>query len=167
MKKMVMALAVLLVFAGMQAGFAEEQKIGYISLKTLLDDYKRVTDGEDQLLQQAEQKNEEREKLVNEIKALREKIELMDAAEKEKKQAELDEKIKSLQDFTYQTRNSLRQDRDEKFRDIMKEVKEVIAEFGQSHNYNIIIDDTLLLYKQESLDVTAEIVKILNQRYKK
>ncbi len=49
----------------------------------------------------------------------------------------------------------------------MKEVKDVIGEYGKSNNYNIIIDDTLLLYKQESLDVTEDIVKVLNERYKK
>jgi Skp family chaperone for outer membrane proteins len=146
---------------------AEDTNIGYINLKKLLDDYAKVTEGEDELLKQAEGKNEERETMVKEIKALREKIELLDDKEKEKKQEELDGKIKGLQDFTYQTRTSLRQDRDEKFREIMKEVKGVIAEYGKSHNYNIIIDDTLLLYKQESLDVTEDIVKILNQRYKK
>ncbi|MBN3038296.1 MAG: OmpH family outer membrane protein [Candidatus Omnitrophica bacterium] len=167
MKRALVSLVVLALLGWVQAGFAEEQKIGYINLKTLLDDYKKVTDGEDQLLNQAEEKNEERDNMVKNIKNLREQIDLLNEADKEKKQQELDEKIKALQEFTYQTRTSLRQDRDEKFRDIMKEVKTVIEEYGKSHNYNIIIDDTLLLYKQENLDVTEEIVKILNQRYKK
>jgi outer membrane protein len=166
MKKILVVLVVLFLFASSSKVFAEESKIGYINLKTLLDKYEKVIDGEDELLKEAEQKNEERDKMVKEIKTMREKIELMDDKEKEKSQLNLDEKIKGLQDFTYQTRSSLRQDREEKFRDIMKEVKTVIEEYGKSNGYKMIIDDTLLLYKQDTLDVTEEIVKILNQRYK-
>ncbi|MFH1046379.1 MAG: OmpH family outer membrane protein [Candidatus Omnitrophota bacterium] len=145
---------------------AQEIKIGYINLKKLLDDYKKVADGEGVLLKQAEGKNAEREKMVNDIKALREKIELMDEKQKVAKQTELDDKVKALQDYTYQTRADLRQDRDEKFREIMQEIKTVIEEYGKSNNYNLILDDTLILYKQETLDVTEPVVKMLNERYK-
>jgi len=160
------ALVVIAVCIWTQAGFAEDTKFGYINLKQVLDDYGKVTEGEDALLKQAEGKNDEREAMVKEIKTLREKIDLLDEAEKEKKQLELDEKIKALQEFTYETRTSLRQDRDEKLREIMNEVKAVIAEYGKSNSYNFIIDDTLLLYKQEVMDVTADIVKLLNERHK-
>ena len=37
--------------------------------------------------------------------------------QKEKKEQELEEKVKKLQDFTYETRTDLRQKRDEKFRE--------------------------------------------------
>ncbi len=167
MRKLLIVVLVLGLCSWVQSVYAQDMRIGYINLKKLLDDYEKVTDGEDKLLKQAEKKNEEREDMVKDIKTLREKIELLDDKEKDKKQQELDEKVKELQDFTYQTRTSLRQDRDEKFREIMKEVKDVIGEYGKSNNYNIIIDDTLLLYKQESLDVTEDIVKVLNERYKK
>ncbi|MFC1631632.1 OmpH family outer membrane protein [Candidatus Omnitrophota bacterium] len=167
MKKIVAMLVVALFLTAAGSVYAEDFKIGFINLKKVLDDYKKVTDGEGQLLKEAESKNSEREKLVKEIKALREKIELLKDKQKEKKQLELDAKVKKLQDFTYQTRTDLRQDRDEKFREIMKEVKGVIDEYGQSRKYNIILDDTLLLYKADTLDVTEDIVKVLNQRYKK
>ena len=163
-------LAVLLMFSFCSwatLSFAQDLKIGFISLKKTLDDYAKVKVGEEQLLKQAEGKNKQREELIKEIKNLREKIDLLKDEKKQKKQQELDEEIKKLQDFTYQTRTELRQNRDEKFREIMKEVKGVIEEYGQSRNYNIIIDDTLLLYKDNALDVTNDIVKTLNQRYKK
>lgn len=163
----ILSILIIVAFCGwLNLGFAEDMKLGYINLKKVLDDYNKVRDGESELLKEAEKKNKQREELVKEIKGLREKIDLLEDSQKEKKQQELDDKIKNLQDFTYQTRTSLRQDRDEKFREIMKEVKTVIEEYGQSRNYNIIIDDTLLLYKDTGLDVTEDIVKALNKRYK-
>ncbi|MBN2096973.1 MAG: OmpH family outer membrane protein [Candidatus Omnitrophica bacterium] len=167
MRKVWGVLTVTLFFLVSTAVYAEGIKIGYINLKDVLDKYQKVTDGENELIKDAEAKNSQREKLVNDIKSLREKIDLLKDTQKEKKQQELDQKVKELQDFTNETRSGLRQDRDEKFREIMKEVKDVIEEYGQSRNYNIVIDDTLLLYKDANLDVTQDIIKTLNQRYKK
>jgi outer membrane protein len=169
-KKMRLILSILIIvlfFSWTHSVCAQDLRLAYVNLKKVLDDYEKVRDGEKQLLKEAEDKNAVREKLVNEIKNLREKIDLLDNKEKEKKQKELDEKVKRLQDFTYETRTDLRQKRDEKFRDIMKEVKTVVEEYGKSHNYNIIIDDTLLLYKDDKLDATEDIIKTLNQRYNK
>ena len=167
MRKLLYVLVMVLFCSWIASSYAQDMKLGYINLKEVLDRYTKVKDGEGELLKEAEQKNKQREKLVKEIKSLREKIDLLRDKQKEKKQRELDEKIKKLQDFTYQTRTSLRQDRDEKFMEIMKEVKSVVEEYGQSRKYNIIIDDTLLLYKDEALDVTEDVTKMLNQRYKK
>jgi len=167
MRKVLVVLLVALFCSGLSSGYAQDLKLGFINLKKVLDDYEKVKDGEGELLKQAESKNGQRDKLVKEIKNLRERIALLKDQQKEKKQQELDQKVKKLQDFTYETRTDLRQKRDEKFMDIMKEVKGVIEEYGSSRNYNIIIDDTLLLYKQEALDVTDDVIRILNQRYKK
>lgn len=167
MRKVIAILAIIFFYTWANPGYAQDFKLGFINLKKVLDNYEKVKDGENDLLKEAEQRDAQRGKLVQEIKNLREKIDLLKDKQKEKKEQELNEKVKKLQDFTYQMRTSLRQLRDEKFREIMKQVKDVIGEYGQSRNYNIIMDDTLLLYKDNSLDVTDEIIKILNQRYKK
>ena len=166
MRRIIVVLITVLFCAGISVGYAAEMKLGYINLKKVMDNYEKVKDGEDELLKKAENKNEQREKLVAEIKNLREKIDLLNDKQKEKKQEELNEKLKQLQEITYQTRTGLQQDRDEKLRDIMKEVGAVIEEYGQSRGYNIIIDDTLLFYKDTNLDVTDDVIKVLNQRYK-
>lgn len=167
MRKVIAILIIVLFCSWVVPSYAQELRLAYINLKKVLDEYEKVTDGEEQLVKQAEKKNTEREKLVKEIKSLRERIDLLEDKKKQKRQQELEERVKKLQDFTYETRADLRQKRDEKFRDIMKEIKDVIEEYGQSRNYNIIIDDTFLLYKDDNLDATDEIIKILNQRYKK
>lgn len=167
MRKVLVMLLTLLFCGWMSASYAQDTPIGYINLKTILDKYEKVTVGEQELMKEAEAKNKEREELVKEVKSLREKLDLADAAQKPTQQAELEGKIKNLQEMTYQAQTTLRQRRDEKFKEIMQEVKDVIDEYGQSNGYNMIMDDALLLYKNAKLDVTEEIVKRLNQRYKK
>ncbi|MFH1245329.1 MAG: OmpH family outer membrane protein [Candidatus Omnitrophota bacterium] len=167
MRKILVTLLTLLFCGWMGASYAQDMQIGYINLKTILDKYEKVAVSEQELMKEAEAKNKEREELVKEVKSLREKLDLADAAQKPKQQAELDGKIKNLQEMTYQAQTTLRQRRDEKFKEIMQEVKDVIDEYGKSKGYNMIMDDALLLYKDAKMDVTEEIVKTLNQRYKK
>lgn len=166
MRKLISMLLIISFCSWIAPLYAQDLTMGFVNLKEVLDKYKKVKDGEDQLLKEAEDKNTKREKLVKEIKSLREKLDLLQDKQKEKKQQELDQKLKDLQDFTYETRADLRQKRDDKFREIMKEVKDVLEEYGSSHNYNIIIDDTLILYKDAKMDVTEDIIETLNKRYK-
>jgi outer membrane protein len=147
--------------------YAEEAKFGFIDFKKVMDSYERVKDEEVRLQKELDEKNEKREKLNKEVKALREKIDLLKDNQKKKKQAELDAKIKELQEFNYQLRAGLGKKRDEKLREISKDIKEVVSEYGQSRNYEMIFDSLLVHYKQDSFDVTDDIIKILNQRYKK
>lgn len=167
MRNILIILSCVLCCSWLNPSYAQEARLGFINLKKILDNYEKVKDGEGQLVKEAEEKNKQREKLVKEIKGLREKIDLLKDKQKEKQQQELEAKVKKLQDFTYQSHTNLRQRRDEKLREIMKEVKDVIETYGQSRNYNIIFDDTLLFYKDQGMDVTGDIIKMLNQRYKK
>jgi len=167
MRKILAVLLMLSFCSWANPGYTQDLKVGFIDLKKVMDDYKKVKDGEDQLREELQGKDKQRDELVKEIKNLREKLDLLKDEKKEKKQQELDEKVKKLQDFTYQSRTDLRQNKDEKLREIMKEIKGVIEEYGQSRNYNVIFDRMLLHYADDSLDVTDDIVKTLNQRYKK
>ncbi len=168
MRRILVLLIAVLFCSCISLSYADDSlKVGFIDLKKVLDDYQKVKDGEEELLKEAEQKNEKREKLIKEIKRLREKIDLLKDKQKEKKQWELNGKVKKLQDLTYEMRTSLRQKGDEKFIDIIKEVKAVMEEYGSSRNYDLIIEGELLHYKSNKLNVTDDIIKTLNQRYKK
>jgi len=168
MRKVSILLVTVLFCSCVGLAYAEEAlKVGFVDLKKVLDNYQKVKDCEDELLNEAEAKNAKREKLVKEIKTLREKIDLLKDKQKEKKQKELDTKVKELQDLTYEMRTSLRQEKAEKLIEIMKEVKDVMEEYGQSRNYDLIIEGELLHYKNEKLNATDDIIKMLNQRYKK
>ncbi len=109
----------------------------------------------------------ERDKLVNEVKKLRDESELLSAKAKEDKQAQIDEKIKALQDFDRITRDALRKERDGIVRDILKEIEAVIQNFGKSQGYLFIFNDRVLVFKNESADLTGQVIKVLNDSYAK
>jgi len=151
-------------FAGQ--GFAEPQgKIGYIDLSRSFDEYQKTKDFDKELEKKGDMKQDEREKLVQEVRKMREELELMNKGAREKKEADIEAKIKSLQEFDQEAKVDLTKDRDNMVKDILKEMSDVIKDYGEKNGYSIIVNDRVLLYGDPGMDITNEIVKLLNDKY--
>ena len=75
------------------------------------------------------------------------------------------ENIKKLHEFDSEVRNELKQKRDVMVRDILKQIDEVVSEYGKSEGFDLILNDRVLLYRVEELDVTDEIINRLNKKH--
>ncbi len=146
---------------------AAGEKIAYMDLAKIFDEYNKTKDLDKQLENKGTAKQAERDKLVAEIKKLKDELELMGDKGKEAKQAAIDEKIKKLQDFDRESRDALRKDRDDMARQILKEIKDTIDEVGKKEGYFLILDSRAILYGKESDDLTNGILKMLNDKYAK
>ncbi len=172
MKKLLSFVAFVLLVAGLtlfgvSEGQAAGEKIGYVDLARIFDEYQKTKEFDKSLESKGAQKQADRDKMVAEVKRLRDEAELLSAKAKEDKQAAIDEKIKVLQDFDRNTRDSLRRERDTMVKDILKEIEAVIQDFGKSQGYSFIFNDRVLVYKSEGSDLTAQVVKALNDSYSK
>lgn len=146
---------------------AAEQKIGYVDLARVFDEYQKTKDFDKQLEAKGSAKQAERDKMVGEVKKLRDEAELLSAKAKDDKQAAIDEKIKSLQEFDRSTRDALKKERDTMVQEIIKEINTLIQEFGKSQGYTYIINEQVLVYRSEAGDLTAQVIKALNDTYTK
>lgn len=163
---------VLLMGASLIGAFSSEaqaagEKIGYVDLARVFDEYQKTKEFDKTLETKGAQKQAERDRMVAEVKKLRDEAELLSAKAKDDKQAQIDEKIKTLQEFDRITRDSLRKERDSMVRDILKEIETVIQTFGKSQGYSFIFNDRVLVFKNETSDLTPQVVKALNDSYKK
>lgn len=168
MKKSAVVLGVVLglgFLALSQAVHAAADKIGYVDLARVFDDYLKTKDFDKSLESKGAAKQAERDKMVNEVKKLRDEAELLSAKAKDDKQVQIDEKIKALQDFDRTTRDALKKERDVMVRDILKEIETVIQNYGKSQGYGFVFNDRVLVYKTESSDLTAPVIKALNDSY--
>ncbi len=168
-KKVLIAVAFVLMLgtAGVSKSYAADLagKVGTVDLARVFDDYLKTKEFDKSLEAKGAMKQGEREKMVVEVKKLREEAELLGAKAKEDKQAVIDEKIKTLQDFDRTTRDSLRKERDSMVKDILKEIEGVIQSFGKSQGYSFIFNDRVLVYKSEGNDLTTQVIKTLNDSY--
>lgn len=146
---------------------AGEGKIGYVDLARVFDEYQKTKDFDKSLEAKGQGKQAERDKMVNEVKKMRDEAELLSAKAKDDKQASIDEKIKALQEFDRSTRDDLRKQRDAMVRDILKEIESVIQDFGKAQGYSFIFNDRVLVFKSEGNDLTAQVIKALNDGYAK
>jgi outer membrane protein len=167
MKKVFLGILTALILMGSSSAYAAGEKIGYVDLARIFDEYQKTKQFDKSLEAKGAQKQVERDKMVAEVKKLRDEAELLSAKAKEDKQAVIDEKIKALQDFDRITRDTLRKERDTMVRDILKEIEGVIQDFGKSQGYTFIFNDRVLVFKTEGSDLTAQVVKALNDSYTK
>lgn len=148
-----------------QKAEAADVKIGYVDLAKVFDQYQWTVDADKDLEQRSGGKQTERDNKVDEIKGMREELELASKTAREEKQDVIDQKIKDLKEFDREVTTDLRKERDVHVREILKEINDAVQEYGKANGYTLIIHERVLLYGQETLDVSDDIIKILNERY--
>jgi len=161
-----MAVAGLMILSAPGAQAAAD-KIGTVDLARVFDEYTKTKEFDKNLESKGASKQAERDKMVADVKKMRDEAELLSAKAKDDKQAVIDEKIKMLQDFDRTTRDALRKERDGMVKDILKEIEVVIQDFGKAQGFGYIFNDRVLVYKSESNDLTNQVIKVLNDNYSK
>jgi len=164
-RALVVALVSIFLISGI-ASAQSGQKIGYVDLSTAFDEYEKTKDFDKSLEKKGDIKQEQREKMVKDIRKMRDELELMNEKARAKKEGDIEAKIRSLQEFDQDAKAELTKERDDMVRDILREMNDVIEEYGQAHGYSIILNDRVLLYGDETINLTGEIIKILNSSYK-
>lgn len=157
----------LLILSSGPVSSESSEKIGYIDISRAFDEYQKTKDLDRELEKKGDAKQEERERIVKEIRKMREELELLNKPAQEKKEADIETKIKMLQEFDQEAKTDLVKERDNMVRDILKEMDDVIKEYGIKEGYSIILNSRVLLYGESNMDITNEIIKILNERYRK
>ena len=164
-KILILSLLGIFLFTGI--GFAQGEKVGFVDLSRSFDEYSKTKDFDKELEAKGDVRQDQREKLVKEIRRMRDELELMNERAKETKEVDIEAKIKSLQGFDQEAKTELTKERDDMVRDILKEMNAVIREYGDQNGFSIILNDRVLLYGNSALDITDDIIGILNDSYKK
>lgn len=163
--KMAASLVVFLCFSGSCLLEAAELKIGTIDLSRAFDEFQKTKDSEKILEAEGQKKKEERDKRVEEIKRLKGELDLLNEKGKAEKQALIEQKVQELQGFDREIQDSLRRERDRVIQEILKEIDEAIDAYGRDNGYTFLLNDRALVYGTKELDLTSQIVDILNKGY--
>lgn len=162
-------LGLIFIFLVSSVGVAFAQtdvKIGYVDLSRTFDEYKKTKDFDKALEKKGDTKQTQRGDVVKDIRKMRDELELLNEKARVKKEQDIEAKIELLQQFDQDAKSELVKERDDMVRDILEEMNDVIQEYGNSQGYSIILNDRVLLYGGTSMDLTDEIIKVLNHNYK-
>ena len=147
-------------------GFAQV-KIAYVDLSSIFDSYEKTKTFDKKLEVTQKQKREKLDKMVDEIKGLEDKLSLLSENEREKKQGEIQKKAQSLEAFQREAETDLRKERDERLKEILQDIQEVVEEIAKKEGYDVILNDRVMLYGDKKMDISKKILAELNAKYKK
>ena len=168
MKKIISLAVLILMVAGFaMPAFAAEMKVAYIAVDEVFDNFQKTKDQDLVLKTAGEAKEKERNEMLTSIRAMEDELALLSADARAKKQEELIEKKRQLEDFDRTVRQQLAEQRDKVVREIFQEIDEVIQEVGKAGGYDMILNKRVLLYQKKTFDITSQVSAELAKKYKK
>ena len=142
-------------------------KIGVVNVDRVFKEYKATQSKESELQKFSSGKEAEREKMVAEIRNLRDELALLNEENRAKQRQTIEEKLRQLALFDQQARESLRDQREQSVEALLKEIEQVVTSFAKDRGYDLILSNRAILYGVETIDLTNEVVAILNQKSSK
>ena len=139
--------------------FAEDSKIGYISLSRVFEGYTKVKDSNDQL---EGQKKEARD-MIEKMRKLQEGLDTLSTEGKEERKKQ----ILDSQNVIKQKTVEIRKEEDRILRDVLGDIEKASAQLRKKNKLDYILDDRLVIDGPKEMDLTDEVLKILNKEYKK
>ena len=113
----------------------------------------------------AEEKN-----LADEKTALESQIKILSQEVAQKKVLEFQEKIIAFQNSLKENENNLQKDFMDAYVEITNNIKDIIVEMKQEnkekYNFNVVLPKASVLYNENNLDISADILARLNKRLK-
>ncbi len=152
--------------------FAEELKIGYVDLQRALNESDRGRRAKEEFKGQVEKLQGSLKKKKEAIDHLKEQLEKKAAVMKEEERSNLeDEYRRKLRDFEREYKDSqadLERKDNELTGAILRELQEVIREYGEHEAYTLILEasSSAVLYGKKNADLTDEILKEYNRKKK-
>ena len=142
---------------------AAELKIGSIDTQKVFYEYNKRKDFQKSLEEKDKKLRAEVEKKTQEIRKLRDEIDLLSDKAKAKKEPELREKIKQFDEFGNQKREEFIREKDEMYKEIRDDILKVSEEYAKQNGYDLVFDKTVFIYSIDKYDVTDPILKALNK----
>ncbi|MFA5410360.1 MAG: OmpH family outer membrane protein [Candidatus Omnitrophota bacterium] len=140
-------------------------KFASVSIERISEAYLKVKEYSKILEDRETAYTQEIDKKRNEVKQFQDKINLLNDKEKGAKSEELKSKIESLQNFVRQKQSDLRKEGTDKMMEVSKDIKDAIEKYAQKEGYTLVFDAMALAYQPKGIDISAQIIEILNKDY--
>jgi len=148
------------------------QKIGTVNLQKVMTASEPAQEAMAELQSKSTSIQEKLEAKKQEVQSLREDMEkqkmVMSQEAKIDKEMELKRKIRDLQDEARAFQRQIKREQNNLTEPILEILQEVIEDYGQKHDYSLIIDtqNSGLLFAKESMDITDKIIVDLNKAWR-
>ncbi len=147
--------------------FAQSKdKIGYVDLSKLFDEYSKTKEYDKVLEAKHADFEKERNAKIEAIKEAQGKLSVLAADKKAAMEADIEKMRNDLLEYDRQQKTDLTKDRNEKIREILLEIEKIVSDYAEKEGYTVILNDRVLIYGSQGMDVTEAILKKLNEEKK-
>ncbi|MBU0694301.1 MAG: OmpH family outer membrane protein [Candidatus Omnitrophica bacterium] len=144
-----------------------EIKIGYVNIFEIFNEYGKTKEYDEML----EKKKQEEEKKLDtkkkEIEKMQGKLSLLKDKEQDKEQEKIIQAKEEYLELKRQVFTDLKEERDKKMEEIFGDINKVIKDYAEKNKFDLIINENGLLYGSKTMDVTSQILELVNKEKKK
>ncbi|MFH1380572.1 MAG: OmpH family outer membrane protein [Candidatus Omnitrophota bacterium] len=162
-KKLLVLAVFVMCFAFVSDSFAKELKMGYVDMRKIFYEYKKTKDFNKKLEKEDGILKKEIEKRTEEIRKLRDELDMLSEQAQEKRQPELKQKVKELDDYRREKMESLIKQKDDLFKEIREDIMSVAAKYAKKNGYDFILDEAVFVYASDAYDITTDMITDLNK----
>ncbi|AMD84336.1 periplasmic chaperone for outer membrane proteins Skp [Capnocytophaga haemolytica] len=151
-----------------------QEKIAFVDNKRLFDAWQEKKDLEAILKKQADAHQAKRDSISRafqvEVRKFDEEVKTLSENIRSTKYNKLMEKQQILQQYLQNEEYQLTQMSNKKLAELTTKLKEAIRQYGKENNYTFILganEGGSVLYGKDNKDITDELIRYLNQQYKK
>ena len=150
---------------------ADVAKIGVANLQRVLETSNQGKSAQKEIKKQKDQMEQELKQKGGEIEELRKQLEresmVMSKEKREEKEREIRIKINDFKSLDKRYRAQLQNLEKRLVSALLKEVSSLVEEIGKKEGYLLIINKPGVMYSPNSIDITDQVIKELNDRYAK
>lgn len=165
MKKIL--LGFLISFLSLFYSFSQELKIGYVDVFKVFNEYEKTKEYDGILEKRKEEEEKKLSEKREEIEKMQSKLSLLKEEEQEKEREKIVQATKEYKDLENEIFIKLKEERDEKMKEIIKDIDKIIRTYAEEEGFDLIVNETAVLYGKEPLDITSQILEKINKNYLK
>lgn len=150
------------------ASFAKDMKIGYVDFLKVYDVYEKTKEYDKALEGKKDIKEKELKAKADEIDKMQSKASMLKDKDKEKEKDKIMAAAREFENVRRQSYIDLKKERDEKMKEIVQDIENVVKDYAKKNNYDLILNGNIIHYAADkNMDVTSDIMKLVNDNYKK
>lgn len=167
MKKVGFIVGMLLLLLVSQGRAEDLAKVGYVDMDRVFAEYIEARKATQELNKEYNARRKEIIKLESEINTLREELTTQEALlskeERLKRAQEINQKILDLQKYVRDVEMDLARKEGTMTKKLITTILSVIKKVGEKEGYTFILREDSILYGGEGMDLTGEVIKVLNK----
>jgi len=167
--KALKVLGLAMIFGVMATGLslAADLKIAYVDLSKVFDGYQKTKEFDAVLQSEGQAFQKDRDAMVQKIRDAQSKLDLMKDSEKAAMQEDIEKQKDAVIAYDKEKREELSRKRDDKVREILTEIQGIVSNLAKKEGYNYVLNDRVMIYGDPQSNITDEVLKTLNDNYKK